>query len=53
MHNIVHVLLFQQLLAKKHHKLRCVIRSPADYMVEWENVPLDPRTKKKKKKNSG
>ena len=42
MHNIVRVLLFQQLLAKKHHKLR-------DYMAEWENVPLDPRTTTKKK----
>ena len=27
-----------------------MIRSPADYMAEWENVPLDPTTKKKKKK---
>ena len=24
-----------------------MIRSPADYMAEWENVPLDPRNKKK------
>ena len=30
--------------------ISCVIRSPADYMAEWENVPLDPTTKKKKKK---
>ena len=27
-----------------------MIRSPADYMAEWENGPPDPRTKKKKKK---
>ena len=32
--------------------ISCVIRSPADhrvYMAEWENGPLNPRTKKKKK----
>ena len=23
--------------------ISCVIRSPADYMAEWENVPLDPK----------
>ena len=23
------------------------IRSPADYMAEWENVPLETETKKK------
>ena len=27
--------------------ISCVIRSLADYMAEWENVPLDPETKKK------
>ena len=27
--------------------ISCVIWSPADYMAEWENVPLDPRNKKK------
>ena len=27
-----------------------MIRSPADYMAEWENVPLDPKTKKKKRR---
>ena len=26
-----------------------MIRSPADYMAGWENVPLDPKTTKKKK----
>ena len=30
--------------------ISCVIRSPADYMAEWENVPLDPKTTKRKKK---
>ena len=30
--------------------ISCVIRSPADYMAECENVPLDPTTKKKKNK---
>ena len=30
--------------------ISCVIRSPADYMAEWENVPLDPKTTKKKKR---
>ena len=29
-----------------------MIRSPADYMAEWENVPLDPTTDKKKKKKT-
>ena len=29
-----------------------MIRSPADYMAEWENGPLDPRTQKKKKKKN-
>ena len=29
--------------------ISCVIRTPADYMAEWENVPLDPKTTKKKK----
>ena len=24
--------------------ISCVIRSLADYMAEWENVPLDPET---------
>ena len=28
----------------------CVIRSPADYMAEWESRPLDPKTKKKKQR---
>ena len=27
--------------------ISCVIRGPADYMAEWENVPLDPKKKKK------
>ena len=28
-----------------------MIRSPADYMAEWENVPLDPKKKKKQRVN--
>ena len=31
--------------------ISCVIRSPADYMAEWENVPLDPKKKKKQRVN--
>ena len=27
--------------------ISCVIRSPADYMAEWENAPLDPKKNKK------
>ena len=28
-----------------------MIRSPADYMAEWENAPLDPKKKKKQRVN--
>ena len=31
--------------------ISCVIRSPADYMAEWENAPLDPKKKKKQRVN--
>ena len=30
--------------------ISCVILSPADYMAEWKNGPLDPKTTKKKQK---
>ena len=30
--------------------ISCVIQSPADYMAEWKNKPLDPKTTGKKKK---